>query len=338
MNCNHFIEVPLRSSGGKKMKKRKELDALIAHSLTKRGYHRTINSQDKLLSVSTDDPDDLAWMSVPNIRRNHKKQIYIRKCGPVLFGITIVFVLAILYWAYFDLRKQISDYQQKFEEVSAVSKVFPDTLQHWHETTALFIKNQSSVVYQLNDLTQNVELLGSNLSSLQATVNSQRTYGQDEKIVADFGAKLEAVVADIDVMKEHYKRVVEVQKSFEVDMDIIKANISRMSTVQDCSSSTNYTKDVNLIEKTLENDLKNVDNKIVYVNNTLRQTIKILHEEIMAHKIKLEDLLDRFQNISTHVTTLSNNWWQFKQKNVIADEELSKLNEKEPPQHNLEPL
>lgn len=106
--------------------------------------------------------------------------------------------------------------------VSAVSKVFPDTLQHWHETTASFIKNQSLVVYQLNDLTQNVELLGSNLSSLQATVNSQRIYGQDEKIVADFGAKLEAVVADIDVMKEHYKRVVEVQKSFETDMDIIK--------------------------------------------------------------------------------------------------------------------
>lgn len=64
MDCNHFIEVPLRSGGGKKMKKRKELDALVAHSLTKRGSHRTINSQDKLLSVSTDDLDDFAWVNI----------------------------------------------------------------------------------------------------------------------------------------------------------------------------------------------------------------------------------------------------------------------------------
>lgn len=58
----------------------------------------------------------LIQMSVASIRRNNKKQIYIRKCGPVLFGITTVFFVSILYWVYFDLRQQISDYQLKFEE------------------------------------------------------------------------------------------------------------------------------------------------------------------------------------------------------------------------------
>lgn len=62
MECHHRIEVPLRSGGGKKMKKRRELDALIAHSLTKRGVRRTVQSQDKLLSVSTDDPDEYTWV------------------------------------------------------------------------------------------------------------------------------------------------------------------------------------------------------------------------------------------------------------------------------------
>jgi len=62
MDCHHRIEVPLRSGGGKKMKKRRELDALIAHSITKKGSHRTVHSQDKLLSVSTDDPDDYTWV------------------------------------------------------------------------------------------------------------------------------------------------------------------------------------------------------------------------------------------------------------------------------------
>lgn len=62
MECHHRIEVPLRSGGGKKMKKRRELDALIAHSLTKRGIRRPVQSQDKLLSVSTDDPDEYTWV------------------------------------------------------------------------------------------------------------------------------------------------------------------------------------------------------------------------------------------------------------------------------------
>ncbi|XP_017866924.1 PREDICTED: uncharacterized protein LOC108616320 [Drosophila arizonae] len=329
MDCNHFIEVPLRSGGGKKMKKRKELDALVAHSLTKRGSHRTINSQDKLLSVSTDDLDDFAWMSVASIRRNNKKRIYIRKCGPALFCIATVFFVSILYWVYFDLRQQISDYQQKFEEVSAVSKVFPDTLQQWHETTSFLIKNQSLIIYQLNDLTQSVELLGANLSSLQATVNAQRNYGQDQKIVADFGAKLEAVVTDMEVVKKHLNNYVDDQKSLKLETDILKGNISQLSTVQaNSSSSANYTKDISQFKETMENTLNNVNNQIVSVNNTLSQTINILQGEIMEYKTKLEDLLDRFQNITSHVATLSNNWLQFKQKMTVVDDQLSKFNEK----------
>jgi len=65
MDCHHRIEVPLRA--GKKMKKRRELDALIASqsSSGKRANRRVpggTNSQDKLLSVSTDDPEDYAWV------------------------------------------------------------------------------------------------------------------------------------------------------------------------------------------------------------------------------------------------------------------------------------
>lgn len=122
-----------------------------------------------------------------------------------------------------------------------------------------------------------------------------------------------------------------------------------MSTVQaNSSSSTNCSKDVSQLKDTMENTLKNVNNQIVNVNNTLSQTINILHGEIMEYKVnifcyiyffnfntngcifqtKLEDLLDRFQNITSHVATLSNNWLQFKQKMTIVDEQLSKFNEK----------
>jgi len=74
MDCHHRIEVPLRA--GKKMKKRRELDALIASqsSSSKRANRRVpgaTNSQDKLLSVSTDDPEDYAW--VRNLLYLHRR-------------------------------------------------------------------------------------------------------------------------------------------------------------------------------------------------------------------------------------------------------------------------
>lgn len=61
------VVVPLRV-GGKKMKKRRELDALVAHSLAKRACNAKrqagngVTSQDQLLSQSTDDQEDSTWV------------------------------------------------------------------------------------------------------------------------------------------------------------------------------------------------------------------------------------------------------------------------------------
>lgn len=65
-------------------------------------------------------------------------------------------------------------------------------------------------------------LFSSNLSSLQAAVNAQRNYGHDEKLVADFGAKLEAVASDIEGIKEHYNRYFELQKSLRIETKALK--------------------------------------------------------------------------------------------------------------------
>ncbi|XP_034103063.1 uncharacterized protein LOC117567295 [Drosophila albomicans] len=326
MDCHHRIEVPLRSGGGKKMKKRRELDALIAHSITKKGSHRTIHSQDKLLSVSTDDPDDYTWMNVEGTtRRGHRKKLYFRKCAPFLFGITTALFVGILYWLYFDLRQQISDYRQKVEEVSAISKIFPDTLQQWHETTSFLIKNQTFVINQLNELNQNVNVLNGNLSSLQETVKAQRNYGQDEKLVADFGAKLEAVVTDIDGIKEHYNRYVELQKGLRSDMEMIKVNVSQLATIKESAAPANFSNDVNTLNQTMQNALKKLESDLMNVNNTLIQSIKIINGEIVSHKNKLDDLLDRSQSITAHVTTLSNNWQEFQQKIISVNEQLDKM-------------
>lgn len=70
MDRSHQICVPFRP-GGKKIRKRRELDALIAHSVAKKmSIPRTvlnINSKEKLLSASTDDAEDYTWVQMNTV-------------------------------------------------------------------------------------------------------------------------------------------------------------------------------------------------------------------------------------------------------------------------------
>ncbi|XP_001360877.4 uncharacterized protein [Drosophila pseudoobscura] len=325
----HRIEVPLRSGGGKKMKKRRELDALIAQSSSsKRNTRRTggaTHSQDKLLSVSTDDPEDYAWTNVAGAtRRSHRKMAYFRMCGPLLLGIIGILIVSILYWLYFDLRQQMSDYRQKIEEVSAMSKNFPDTLQRWHETSSYLMKNQTAVIYEINELQKAVEGLRMNFSSLEAAVAVQRNHGKDEKMVADFGAKIEAVATDIEGIKEHYNKYIEVQKSIQAETEALKANLSQLPMLHANELPTNLSDDIADLNRTTLNSLKMLSNDLKVVNNTLSQTTNMLGEEISLHKTKIDDLMDRSENVTSHVATISNSWPEYKQKVANFEEALDK--------------
>ncbi|XP_022223867.2 uncharacterized protein LOC111075083 isoform X2 [Drosophila obscura] len=325
----HRIEVPLRSGGGKKMKKRRELDALIAQSSSsKRNTRRTAgatHSQDKLLSVSTDDPEDYAWTNVAGTtRRSHRKMAYFRMCGPLLLGIIGILIVSILYWLYFDLRQQMSDYRQKIEEVSAMSKNFPDTLQRWHETSSYLMKNQTAVIYEINELQKAIEGLRMNFSSLEVAVAVQRNRGKDEKMVADFGAKLEAVATDIEGIKEHYNKYMEVQKSIQAETEALKANLSQLPMLHANEMPTNLSDNIADLNQTTLNSLKMLSNDLKVVNNTLSQTTNMLGEEISLHKTKIDDLMDRSENVTSHVATISNSWPEYKQKVTNLDEALDK--------------
>ncbi|XP_017070184.1 uncharacterized protein LOC108107263 isoform X2 [Drosophila eugracilis] len=331
MDCHHRIEVPLRA--GKKMKKRRELDALITSqsSSSKRANRRVpgaTNSQDKLLSVSTDDPEDYAWTNVAgsrSSRRSHRKIAFFRMCGPLLLGIIGILIVAILYWLYFDLRQQLTDYRQKIEEVSAMSKNFPDTLQRWHETSSYLLKNQTAVVTEINELQKTMESLRNNFSNLEVAVAAQRNHGKDEKLVADFGAKIEAVATDIEAIKEHYNKYTEVQKTLQADTEALKVNLSQLPTLQANALPANLSEDIAALNKTTLNAFKLIANDLKDVNNTLSQTTKMLSEEISLHKTKIDDLLDRSENITSHVATISNSWPEYKQKVSSFGESLEKI-------------
>uniref|UniRef100_A0A182S6U9 Uncharacterized protein n=1 Tax=Anopheles maculatus TaxID=74869 RepID=A0A182S6U9_9DIPT len=122
-SVGHHVAVPLRV-GGKKMRKRRELDALVAHSLAKSskgGRHAASNgvaSHDQLLSNSTDEQEDYSWQ--PKVRTQSrcrtKRFSCLRTCGPLLFVSCIFISLGFMYWLYFDIRQQISQYRIRIEQ------------------------------------------------------------------------------------------------------------------------------------------------------------------------------------------------------------------------------
>ncbi|EDW32452.1 GL10433 [Drosophila persimilis] len=196
---------------------------------------------------------------------------YFRMCGPLLLGIIGILIVSILYWLYFDLRQQMSDYRQKIEEVSAMSKNFPDTLQRWHETSSYLMKNQTAVIYEINELQKAVEGLRMNFSSLEAA-----------------------------------------------------ANLSQLPMLHANELPTNLSDDIADLNRTTLNSLKMLSNDLKVVNNTLSQTTNMLGEEISLHKTKIDDLMDRSENVTSHVATISNSWPEYKQKVTNFDEALDK--------------
>lgn len=120
MESTGHIAVPLRG-GGKKMRKRRELDALVAHS--SRGSSvgnrsgNGINSHDQLLSQSTDEQDEYVWTKSHSSSRARANRIsFLRSCGPFLLVTSMLLSLGFVYWLYFDIRAQITDYRIRIEQ------------------------------------------------------------------------------------------------------------------------------------------------------------------------------------------------------------------------------
>lgn len=125
------MNVPLRA--GKKMKKRKELDALVAHSGPGKrvgGGGGGASSQDQLLSESTDEQDDY-WSGKdrgsggsngggggPRCRLILRRRV----CGSLLRACTAALVFACVVatttvmWLFIDIREQVTSLRNELDQ------------------------------------------------------------------------------------------------------------------------------------------------------------------------------------------------------------------------------
>lgn len=131
-SMNH-VSVPLQV--GKKMKKRKELDALVAKTMSKRSgdsVKRCLNagavsSHDKLLSESTDEQD--YWTSNPGIKsqgrcprrgyliRKRTCSAFLKTCSAVLIFTCVVATTTVM-WLFVDVREQVTSLRTELNQGS----------------------------------------------------------------------------------------------------------------------------------------------------------------------------------------------------------------------------
>lgn len=127
------ISVPLRASNisGKKMRKRRELDALVAANGLKRysGYaggpvcvKPGTNYHDQLLSDSSDEPEDY-WRARNKANHKRNRTAAIRKrCSSMLGFCTLVLVLGCvvvtttMLWLFLDIRHQANYLQYEIDQ------------------------------------------------------------------------------------------------------------------------------------------------------------------------------------------------------------------------------
>lgn len=85
--------------------------------MKRNGIGNGINSHDQLLSQSTDEQDEYIWAKERTNTRCHTRRIqFLRTCGLVILITCMFLSLGFIYWLYFDIREQISDYRIRIEQ------------------------------------------------------------------------------------------------------------------------------------------------------------------------------------------------------------------------------
>ncbi|XP_031624412.1 uncharacterized protein LOC116341445 isoform X1 [Contarinia nasturtii] len=336
------VNVPLRSSG-KKMRKRRELDALVAHSLAKRACNsgkrqaagNGINSQDQLLSVSTDDQEEYSLSKIQIAKRHRKHYSFLRTCVPLLFIFSVFLLISLMYWLYFDLREQLSEHRTKLEQASAICSNMPETLHKLHESLQTLEQNQTAIGNKIYEIQQRIETVEKEFTQLKDSIRKGDGPDGDKAIdlkntVSGFGAKIQALETDVKTIKEGYSGIQSAQQSDKVRLDALQNSVDSIKN----ASQSNFTSGLqnetlswmkNLTDK-CSNDLKNVSSQLAALNDRYSEKIKSINDEMHDHKNKLDSLTENFANVSSHVNSIESEWPKFMLANRQLDSLVTRVN------------
>lgn len=113
------MSVPLRA--GKKMKKRKELDALVAHTVSKRSSAHTsgVSSHEQLLTDSSDE-----WTPAGGAAARCRRRVAARRrvCSSIFRACSVLLIFTCtvgtttVMWLFIDVRQQVTSLRTELNQ------------------------------------------------------------------------------------------------------------------------------------------------------------------------------------------------------------------------------
>lgn len=159
------------------------------------------------------------------------------------------------------------------------------------------------------------------------TANDQSVDLKDT--VAGFGAKIQVLETDVKSLKESYTGLQTTQQNEKQQLDAIRSTVDSVSNASRLNFNAGIQNETSAWMQNLTNQctngLKNVSDQLTTINDTFSQKIKSLDAEMHDHHIKLDNLIESFANVSSHVTSIESEWPKFKQANQKYDTAIGKM-------------
>ncbi|XP_047366970.1 uncharacterized protein LOC124955898 isoform X2 [Vespa velutina] len=313
------VTVPLRQPT-KKMKKRKELDALAPpHAVSRRTSGK--RSSQELLTDSSDERSEYWNTSTRSSRkcRGRRSQTcpgFLKACSAFL-ACASVLATASLIWLFIDVRQQLTALRTELDQVIAGNEGVPDALQKCHSMSRDLQNNQTVIFSHLSDLRFQISNVTIQLVNIQHGLHQVQEWvhaapelanvPKDLKALSTTVVSLGSQIRDLDstvtTLKETNTRLQNVQTTALQNISSVQHALSELINITQKPQilTTNETK---LKTEELNAAILRVTNNLTHVNETLSRTLQWTSEDQKKdHKI-LNSLLDTTQNVSTKVISL----------------------------------
>lgn len=313
------VTVPLRQPT-KKMKKRKELDALAPpHTVSRRSSGK--RSSQELLSDSSDERSEYWNISTRNGRKCRGRRSracpgFFKACSAFL-ACASVLATASLIWLFIDVRQQLTALRTELDQVIAGSEGVPDALQKCHSLSRDLQNNQTTIFTHLSDLKLQINNFTTQLAVIQRDLHRvEEWFKADPTLinvptdlkalsssVMSFGSQIEDLRATVKTLKESNARVQDVQTTMQQNITSIKNTITDLSNITQKPQilTTNETK---IKTDQLNAAIVHLSDNLMNINETLSRSVQWVAEDQKKDHEMLVLLQETTQNVSMKVISL----------------------------------
>lgn len=337
------VTVPLRQPT-KKMKKRKELDALApAHAVSRRSSGK--RSSQELLTDSSDDRSEYWNVSTRNSRKCRGRRDracpgFLKACNAFL-ACASVLATASLIWLFIDVRQQLTALRTELDQVIAGSEGVPDALQKCHSLSRDLQNNQTIIFSRLSDLKQQISNFTVQLAHIQQDLHKVQEYFQAapkmanlpkrlddlSTSVATFGSQIRDLGATVDTLKETNMRVQDAQTVMQRNISSIKHAMLELSNITQKPPALLNTDETLLKTDKLNSTILHLMNNLTHINETLSSKLQWVADDQDKDRRKLVLLQEATAAINTTVLSLQGECVKVtEQASVLAS--VQQLNEK----------